>query len=355
MKGSWPAVPGSHAAQFYESERFLHRAVAAFMAQGNRLGGPLAMITSRRMFDSVIHQLALDPAGVLFVDAEQMLEHIMNTGRVHPGRLEVAVERLVGDADRIDKGGTLWIYGEMVDVLCRRGRRQAAIDLEVQWNRITAHRRPSVTACAYAMAGFDSEASAESLRAICAQHTHVFPTEHITDAPHERTRLERVILLEQRARLLESGRAVPTPKPDDPMPADGQMVYVIDDDPSVRRSLARLLAAVGMPARTFESAEAFLSEFDRSSSGCLIVDVQLLGMSGLELQRCLNDARGARWPLIAMSGVSDARVEQEALRLGAVTFLRKPFVAETLFDAIAKARVIPMRPSSHGRPDRGAR
>ena len=338
MKGSWPAVPGSHAAQFYESERFLHRAVAAFMAQGSRLGGPLAMVTSRRMFDSVIHQLALDPAGVLFVDAEQALEHIMDAGRLHSGRLEAAFEDLVCDADRIDEGGTLWIYGEMVDILCRRGRRQAAVDLEVQWNRIIAHRRPSVSACAYAMAGFDSEGSAESLRAICAQHTHVFPTEHIIDVPHERTRLERVILLEQRARLLDSGRAVELPKPDDPMPADGQMVYVIDDDASVRRSLARLLAAFDVPARMFDSAEAFLSELDQSSSGCLLVDVQLLGMSGLELQRWLSDPHGERWPLIAMSGVFDAQVEQEALRLGAVTFLRKPFVAETLFDAIAKAR-----------------
>ena len=338
MKGSWPAVPGSHAAQFYESERFLHRAVAAFMAQGNRLGGPLAMVTSRRMFDSVIRQLALDPAGVLFVNAEQALEHIMDAGRLHAGRLEAAFENLVGDADRIDKGGTLWIYGEMVDVLCRRGLWHAAVDLEVQWNRITAHRRPSVTVCAYAMAGFDSEASAESLRAICTQHTHVFPTEHITDAPHERTRLERVILLEQRARLRDSGRAVAAPKPDNPMPADGQMVYVIDDDASVRRSLTRLLAAFDVPARIFDSAEAFLSELDQSPSGCLIVDVQLLGMSGLELQRCMSDVRGEPWPLIAMSGVCDAQVEQEALRLGAVAFLRKPFVAETLFDAIAKAR-----------------
>ena len=112
-------------------------------------------------------------------------------------------------------------------------------------------------------------------------------------------------------------------------------IYVIDDDLSVRRSLARLLASVDMPVRTFESAEAFLEDTDASSGGCLIVDVQLLGMSGTDLLRRLAGA--PQWPIVAMSGADDANVEREALQLGAVAFLRKPFVAEALLEAIARA------------------
>jgi CheY-like chemotaxis protein len=195
-----------------------------------------------------------------------------------------------------------------------------------------------VIVCGYAMECFDDESGAEPLRAICSHHTHVFPTEQISEAPDERARLERVTLLEQRARALDRGRVGESrPEPAaPPMPAM-LTVYVIDDDPSIRRALGRLLASLNIPAQTFDSAEAFLSEVDQSSSGCLIVDVQLLGMSGLELQRHLGTARD-RWPIIAMSGAFDAKVEQHALRHGAVTFLRKPFVAETLLEAIAKAR-----------------
>ena len=90
-----------------------------------------------------------------------------------------------------------------------------------------------------------------------------------------------------------------------------------------------------MPVRTFDSAEAFLEEADTSSGGCLIVDVQLLGMSGTDLLRRLAGAR--QWPIVAMSGADDTNVEREALQLGAVAFLRKPFVAEALLEAIARA------------------
>jgi CheY-like chemotaxis protein len=217
--------------------------------------------------------------------------------------------------------------------LCGRGDHGAALNLETLWNVVTAGR-PVVTGCAYALDRFCDERHASLLPAICDQHTHVIPTESLADAPEEPSRFECVALLQHRARVLAlKGEARSSPEP---TTTPARTIYVIDDDLSVRRSLARLLASVDMAVRTYDSAEAFLADADTSSSGCLIVDVQLLGMSGTDLQRRLAGAR-RQWPIVAMSGADDASVEREALQLGAVAFLRKPFVAEALLEAIARA------------------
>jgi two-component system response regulator FixJ len=115
--------------------------------------------------------------------------------------------------------------------------------------------------------------------------------------------------------------------------ADAQVVYVIDDDVSIRRSLNRLLTSSSWTVRTFDSGEAFLAERGKLSRGCLIVDIQLKGMSGLELVRQMTDAHSS-WPIIVLSGSHDQKAESEALRLGARAFLRKPFDAQALLDAI---------------------
>src|SRR4030095_8812267 len=102
-----------------------------------------------------------------------------------------------------------------------------------------------------------------------------------------------------------------------------------------RRSLERLLASAALHVQTFASAEAFLANVDPNASGCVIVDVQLTGMSGSDLQARIAEAR---WPMsvIAMSASPDSQIELKALRLGATAFLRKPFRARVLLDAIAK-------------------
>ena len=118
-----------------------------------------------------------------------------------------------------------------------------------------------------------------------------------------------------------------------PQRAQASAIYVIADDPSMRRALARLLSCSNWPVRTFESAESFLAEMDGLAQGCLVVDVGLLGMSGIDLLAQLREV-GLRWPFIAMSGSHNENAEREALGLGARAFLRKPFEPQALLDVL---------------------
>jgi CheY-like chemotaxis protein len=113
-------------------------------------------------------------------------------------------------------------------------------------------------------------------------------------------------------------------------------VYVIDDDASVRRALGRRLKLTEWQITTFDSAEAFLADLDNLVPACLVLDIQLGGMSGLDLLAHMKNVRPA-WPIVAMSGSDDDSLEAEALRLGARAFLRKPFDSDLLIDAIAQA------------------
>jgi two-component system response regulator FixJ len=112
-------------------------------------------------------------------------------------------------------------------------------------------------------------------------------------------------------------------------------VFVVDDDPSVRAALERLLRCSGWSVRTFDSAEAFLEQGADEDAACLVLDVHLGRMSGIELQ-----ARLARHPspipMILTSGFDDGEAEEEALRLGATAFLRKPFEGDALLAAIER-------------------
>jgi CheY-like chemotaxis protein len=239
----------------------------------------------------------------------------------------IAQVRGAGDAP-------MWIYGEMADVLCRQGNHAAAQNLEELWNAHFPEPGFKVL-CGYAIEDFDHDSQAQTFRAICRQHTHVTPTEDFTDAADDRARFEQVALLQQRARALDvaaSRRPVAVERDTTAEP----MVYVIDDDPSVRRSLSRLLVVAGCEVRVFASADEFLGDPGRCDAGCLILDVQLVGLSSQELQSRLAGEGGAI-PVIAMSGSHDPNVEVDAMRLGAAAFLRKPFDAQELMDAIALA------------------
>jgi CheY-like chemotaxis protein len=209
----------------------------------------------------------------------------------------------------------------MVDLMCGAGYHGAALDLERLWNVFTADR-PIVSGCAYALDRFSHERHISLLPLICDQHTHVIPEEVLAHPSQARERLASIALLQHRARALRRGRDAESQARVDPARTAVSTVYVIDDDPSVRRSLARLVTSVGLPVRTFDSAEAFLDNANTAEGGCLIVDIQLLGMSGMDLMRRLAAVR-RHWPVVAMSGADDASVEQAAFRLGAVVFLRK--------------------------------
>lgn len=111
------------------------------------------------------------------------------------------------------------------------------------------------------------------------------------------------------------------------------MIYIVDDDDSVRRNLSRLMRSAGLSARTFASAEEFLAIADNLESGCLLLDVTLPGLSGLQLQAELNQ-RHIRLPVIAVSARDDAHTRGQARALGAHDFFRKPVDDQALIDAI---------------------
>lgn len=110
-------------------------------------------------------------------------------------------------------------------------------------------------------------------------------------------------------------------------------VFVVDDDESVRISLGRLMRAEGFDVRLFGSSESFLSEASSMPFACVLLDITMPGMNGLDLQRCLSE-RGIRLSVIAVSARDDDMTRQEARNLGAVFFFRKPVDDRTLIDAI---------------------
>lgn len=114
------------------------------------------------------------------------------------------------------------------------------------------------------------------------------------------------------------------------------IVFVVDDDESVRASLKLLLESSGFHVVTFESAEDFLDSNFRESPCCLILDIHLPGMSGFNLQKHLVKSQ-TRIPVIFITGHDRYRMEDEAMRLGAVAYLRKPFDEQYLLDAIQLA------------------
>lgn len=113
-------------------------------------------------------------------------------------------------------------------------------------------------------------------------------------------------------------------------------IYVVDDDEGVRNSLRFLLRSVGLATRPFASAQEFLEAYDPRHPGCLVLDVRMPGMSGLELQQQLN-LRGAIIPVIFITGHGDIPMAVEAMQHGAFDFLQKPFRDQDLIDRIQRA------------------
>jgi FixJ family two-component response regulator len=118
--------------------------------------------------------------------------------------------------------------------------------------------------------------------------------------------------------------------------ADGKIVAVIDDDESVRIALRELMRSAGLAARVFESAEDFLSSGQQQQTGCLITDIRMPGMSGLQLQAKLN-ADHHRIPTIFITAHGDEKMRMQALRAGAVEFLAKPLDDELLLEKVRAA------------------
>ncbi|HEY8509446.1 MAG TPA: response regulator transcription factor [Steroidobacteraceae bacterium] len=113
-------------------------------------------------------------------------------------------------------------------------------------------------------------------------------------------------------------------------------VIVVDDDAGVRNSLRLLLKSVGLPTQLYGSAQEFLEAYDPNQPGCLVLDIRMPGMSGMELQQHLN-ARGAVIPVIFITGHGDVPMAVEAMQHGAFDFLQKPFRDQDLIDRIQRA------------------
>lgn len=113
-------------------------------------------------------------------------------------------------------------------------------------------------------------------------------------------------------------------------------VFIVDDDDAVRSSLRLLLKSAGYAAVAYASAQEFLTEWNPAQPGCLVLDVRMPGMSGLELQTELNQ-RGAIIPVIFISGHGDIPMAVEAIQHGAFDFLPKPFGDQDLLDRVARA------------------
>jgi FixJ family two-component response regulator len=117
---------------------------------------------------------------------------------------------------------------------------------------------------------------------------------------------------------------------------NSKVIAIVDDDAAVRVALEGLLRSAGLSARAYDSAETFIESGQQSQAACLIADIRMPGMSGLELQAKLN-AEHCRIPIIFITAHGDAQMRMQALRAGAVEFLAKPFNDETLLETVRAA------------------
>jgi FixJ family two-component response regulator len=120
------------------------------------------------------------------------------------------------------------------------------------------------------------------------------------------------------------------------MTDSGLHVYVVDDDDAVRDSLRQLLESKGHSVRTFESATAFLNGFSPESAGCILADIHMPGMSGLELQAALLE-KASEVPIIIITGNADVPSAITALKSGALDFIEKPIRSDSLLAAVSRA------------------
>jgi two-component system response regulator FixJ len=108
------------------------------------------------------------------------------------------------------------------------------------------------------------------------------------------------------------------------VPVDSPVIFIVDDDASVRKAIRRLLFSLRLPVRTFNSAEQFLSDTENGARGCLVLDMKLPGMTGLQLQKHLATKEWAM-PIVVVTAHDDDSLKDASMRLGAIAYLPKPF------------------------------
>ena len=114
-------------------------------------------------------------------------------------------------------------------------------------------------------------------------------------------------------------------------------VYLVDDDPGVLKALSRLLRAKGHDVKPYSSPQVFLEEHDVAVPGCVVLDVSMPGLDGLEIQRVLTAASGYHRPVVFVTGKGDIPTSVRAMKAGAIDFLTKPVKDKDLFEAVSRA------------------
>jgi len=119
---------------------------------------------------------------------------------------------------------------------------------------------------------------------------------------------------------------------------DKQTVFIVDDDLAIRHAMTLLVQSVGLESRVFATANDFLERFDSYSAGCLVLDIRMPGLSGLELQQRLLEL-GVSIPIIFITGHADVPMAVEAMQKGAFAFIQKPFRDQELLESISEAMI----------------
>ena len=179
----------NHAVQFYENERSLYTTVAGFLGQGLVDGQPAILIATDEHRTAIIEHIrgrfidvdkAVSVGTLVVLDADATLQRFMVNGMPDPDAFDASIGRLVGDILTTRRSQTMIrAYGEMVDVLWKDGKGDAAIRLEMLWNRL-AQQFGFALLCGYAMGQFYKQT--KQFEAVCAQHAHVVPP-HLADIP----------------------------------------------------------------------------------------------------------------------------------------------------------------------------
>lgn len=117
---------------------------------------------------------------------------------------------------------------------------------------------------------------------------------------------------------------------------DNRLIHLVDDDEAIRHSASFMLRHAGFRVKTYVDGVAFLEQVEEAEKGCILLDVQMPRMDGLQVQEALNE-RGVAMPVIVLTGHGDVAVAVRAMKAGAVDFVEKPYAKQTLLDALTRA------------------
>lgn len=320
-----PIARGSHSVRFFENETNACRTIAEFFSDDARVDDSCIMVARAETFARVRQALSAHAATIALADrirffaAPEGLARFLIGDALNRDRVEEYCLHILSYVPTGSENAKVRLYGEIPDLLCERNQHALALQLEDFAGLLFALESRLSILCGYNICHFVNETHAAVLRSVCGKHTDVGAAPGVADA------------------IAASGEPAMLPGVAAIANSPSCAVFIVDDDASMRRSLGRLLSVSNFRVCVFDSAEAFLKEAAAFSEGCLLLDIQLRGMTGLELIVQLAE-QDFRLPIIAMSGFVDEKTESEALRLGVREFLHKPFEPKALLDAIARAQ-----------------